>query len=401
MPEAAAVRHNVRLVDTGSDADLHAALMAVDPAAGDLAMRRGVMSAVLLEDLAIDQARVVARVAARGGALAVPNPEGNRCLVLGPRNAVAGIPAGLRAFSDQPRIVDLARTLEAGLLAAVQPPAPLRLGPHTWAFGRRTYVLGILNVTPDSFSGDGVGDDLARVQARAEALVAAGADALDVGGESTRPGHEPVPVAEELRRVVPAVRALAPALGVPISVDTSKAAVARAALEAGAVCINDVWGLRRDPEMASVAAAADAAVICMHNQAGTEYQDLVGDVLRDLRRSLEVAGAAGLSADRCVVDPGFGFGKDATQNLALLRRLRDLRVLGRPLLVGTSRKSTIGRILGGRPATERLHGTAATVALAIAAGADIVRVHDVAAMRDVSRVTDAVVRGRPLDPTPG
>ena len=262
--------------------------------------------------------------------------------------------------------------------------------PFKW--GARTYVMAVLNVTPDSFSGDGIYLDTDAALARAEQFVEEGADLIDVGGASTRPGAEPVDVEEELRRVIPVIERLAPRLPVPISIDTYKAEVARQALAAGATVVNDVWGLRRDPAMAEVARAADG-VILMHNQVGTQYQNLASDILAVLRHSIDLAGAAGIPRERLVVDPGIGFGKTPAQNLKILNRLDFLQELGLPILVGTSRKSTIGKILD-LPPDERMEGTAATVAIAIARGVDLVRVHDVRPLVRVCRVADAIVRLR-------
>jgi dihydropteroate synthase len=253
--------------------------------------------------------------------------------------------------------------------------------------------MGIINVTPDSFSGDGLVDRLEEVVERARAMVEAGADILDVGGESTRPGHTPVPAEEELRRVIPAIRAIRAALpDIPISIDTYKAVVAEAALAAGATMINDVRGLTGDPAMASLAAQAGVPVVIMHDLEIRRPEELIPRLVRELAQRIDRALAAGVKWERIIIDPGFGFGKEPELNLLLLRRLRDVTVLGRPLLVGTSRKRTIGYVLG-TPPEDRLEGTAATVALAIANGADIVRVHDVAAMVRVVRMSDAVVRG--------
>ena len=268
-------------------------------------------------------------------------------------------------------------------------PAPSRF-PFAW--GVRTYVMAVLNVTPDSFSGDGIYLNPDAALARAEQFVDEGADLIDIGGESTRPGATPVDVDEELRRVIPVIERLAPRLPVPISIDTYKADVARRALEAGATVVNDVWGLRQDPAMAAVARAADG-VILMHNQVGTHYQDLFGDILAVLRHSIDLAAQAGILRDRLVVDPGLGFGKTPAHNLEILDRLDVLRELGLPILVGTSRKSTIGKVLD-LPPDERVEGTAATVAIAIARGADLVRVHDVRPLVRVCRMTDAIVRRR-------
>ena len=230
-------------------------------------------------------------------------------------------------------------------------PPPLTIGGREFAWGRRTYVMGVLNITLDSFSGDGLGYDVEAAVAQGRRFAAEGADILDVGGESTRPDFDPVSADEEIRRTLPVIERLLAEVDLPISIDTSKAKVAQAALGAGAHLLNDVSGLRHDPEMAS----------------------------------------AGVPRERLIIDPGFGFGWTEEQNLEILRRLGELRDLGLPILVGTSRKSTIGAVLG-LPVEERLMGTAATVAIAIARGADIVRVHDVKEMVQVCRMTDAVVR---------
>ena len=219
-----------------------------------------------------------------------------------------------------------------------------------------------------------------------------GADFLDIGAESTRPGHQPVSQADELARLLPSLDAVASRVSIPISVDTWKSGVARAALDAGACIINDVWGLKADPGIAVVAAERGAGLVLMHNQQGHVYDNLLNDIVGGLRRSVEAALEAGVPRGNVIVDPGIGFGKTADQNIEVLRNLGRFKELGLPLLVGTSRKSTIGRLLGGLPPEERVEGTAATVALAIAAGADIVRVHDVREMARVCRVADAIVR---------
>jgi dihydropteroate synthase len=289
-----------------------------------------------------------------------------------------------------------AMTAVRDVLLRLSSPAPaLRLGKTVWEFGERTYLLGVINVTPDSFSGDGVGRSPEAAVARALRLAAEGADAIDLGGESTRPGHRPITAEEEIGRVLPALELIAAEVNVPIFVDTSKSEVASAALAAGAHGVNDIWGLRRDPDMAQIVAEASVPVICMHNHIGSDYLDLVGDVLAGLRQSLGLAQAAGIPSHRVVLDPGVGFGKTPTQNYQLLRRLCELKTLGCPILVGTSRKSLIGWLLDERPVEGRLLGTAATIAWSITAGADIVRVHDVAEIRDVTRVMDALARRPP------
>ena len=271
----------------------------------------------------------------------------------------------------------------------------MRIGSLLLEPGRRTYIMGVLNVTPDSFSGDGL-TDAAGAAARAHQLVEDGADIIDLGGESTRPGAQPVPLEEELGRVIPVVERLATDLPAPISVDTTKAEVARQALRAGAAMINDVSALRADPGMAAVVAAARVPVVLMHGYGMREeragHPDVVQEVLAFLSTRVQAAVATGIAPERIVVDPGFGFGKSFEENLEILRRLRELGTLGRPVLIGTSRKGTVGQLLGGLPPARRDEGTAATVAISIMQGADIVRVHNVRMMAAVARVTDALVR---------
>lgn len=305
----------------------------------------------------------------------------------------------------------------------------LTIGSHTLAWGERTYVMGILNITPDSFSGDGLLSSpvtpnstgtvagLEAVLDAARRFLAAGADILDIGGESTRPGSQPVDAEEEKQRVLPVIRAIAAEFpGTMISIDTCKASVAGEALGAGALILNDVWGLRADPDLAGVAARAKAPVILMHNRsnpanieirerhgspgsgaglgkayAGAEYENLLEDVKRELMDSVRIARSAGIPDERILLDPGIGFGKTIDQNLELIDRLDEIRLLGFPVLLGASRKSFIGYTLN-LPPDQRLEGTAAAVAVGITRGADIVRVHDVEAMLRVVRMTDAIVR---------
>lgn len=256
--------------------------------------------------------------------------------------------------------------------------------------GERTLVMGVLNVTPDSFSDGGRFYDHGLALERAGQMVANGADIIDLGGESTRPGHTPVGEEEELSRVIPVLKRMVAEIPVPISIDTTKTAVARQALEAGAHILNDQWSFRADPAMAGLAAEYGAPVVLMHNQKGTGYRDLTGDIVEYFRESIDTASGAGIPRDKIIIDPGFGFGKTPEQNLEVLRRLKELRCLGLPILIGTSRKSMIGKVLD-LPVNQRVEGTAATVALGIANGADIVRVHDVKEMARVARMTDAVL----------
>ena len=292
--------------------------------------------------------------------------------------------------------------------------AELRVGDRVFTWGSRTYVMGILNITPDSFSGDGLlagqtQDPVAAALDQAGRFVQAGADLLDVGGESTRPGAQPVSEAEELERVLPVVKALAGRFDVTLSVDTYRASVAEAALAAGADLINDVWGLHADPALAGVVARSGAPVILMHNRSswaqaqikeklggryvGVPYTDLLADVCQDLLESVDVARRAGIPDEKIILDPGIGFGKTVEQNLELLDRLAEIRELGYPVLLGPSRKSFIGYTLD-LPPDQRVEGTAAAVAVGIVRGADIVRVHDVQMMARVARMTDAITRRR-------
>jgi dihydropteroate synthase len=286
------------------------------------------------------------------------------------------------------------------------------------SWGARTYVMGIVNVTPDSFSGDGLLRSepgwLSVVVEQARRFVAAGADILDVGGESTRPGATSVDAEGETERVLPAIQAIVRAgIDALISIDTYKADVAEAAVKAGAHWINDVWGLRADGRMAEVAARLGAPVVLMHNRSrpanaelqerlggryvGVEYADLLADVRAELLESVFLARQAGVRDDHIILDPGIGFGKTVAQNLELLNRLDEVRALGYPILLGPSRKGFIGYTLN-LPADQRVEGTAAAVAVGIVRGADIVRVHDVEAMARVARMTDAIVRRPPAGP---
>ncbi len=263
--------------------------------------------------------------------------------------------------------------------------------------------MGIINVTPDSFSGDGLLENTDR-RSRDEVIhdavtlalqwVNEGPVIVDVGGESTRPGASTLSLEQELGRVIPVIRALSSALPaeIIISIDTYKAEVARQALDAGASLVNDIWALRADPLMAALVSERRVPIILMANMRGYQKHEIVSDVTRFLAGSIDLALSTGIPWDHLIVDPGIGFGTTPVENLTLLRRLGELRALGRPILLGTSRKSTIGLVLGGLPADERLEGTAATVALGIAQGVDIVRVHDVHEMMRVVKVADAVVR---------
>ncbi len=272
---------------------------------------------------------------------------------------------------------------------------------HRLEWGQQTYVMAILNLTPDSFSGDGLAAEtlprdqiVERAVTRARHFVAEGATLIDVGGESTRPHSAPISIEQELARVIPIIEALHATLPaeIMISIDTYKAEVARQALNAGACIVNDIWALCHDPDMAALISERGVPVVLMANMRGYQKREIVSDVVRFLAHSIDLALAAGVAWERIIIDPGIGFGTTPEENLTLLRRLGELHVLGRPILLGTSRKSTIGKVLGGLPIAERLEGTAASVALGIAQGADIVRVHDVHEMARVVKMSDAIVR---------
>lgn len=263
-------------------------------------------------------------------------------------------------------------------------------GETTFHWSERTYVMGVVNVSPDSFSGDGL-DSVNSALLQAQRFVAEGVDIIDVGGESTRPGSAPISVDEELSRVVPVLEQLASEIALPLSIDTYKFEVAHQALDAGAQMINDIWGLRQEPKLAELAAERSVPIILMSNQRDKPQSDIMFAVISDLNRSIDLALNAGVAWENIIVDPGVGFGKTLEQNLEIVRRLDELKVLGRPILLGTSRKSMIGLVLD-LPPEQRLEGTAASTAIGIAKGADIVRVHDVREMVRVCRMSDAIIR---------
>lgn len=402
---AAAARYNVRPLLPGPEAALRDALVRLGLPAERLTAlaTHGIVEALAVQGLTSDLTRVLERLVQPRGVV-LSNADGSSCVLLAPLMVMGELPAALAQWSGTAET--LGQAIGGVLMARGAAPAPLRAGGHVLDFSARTLVMGILNVTPDSFAGDALHGDLGLTVERAQAFVAAGADVLDIGGESTRPNAQPVDAAEEMARVLPAVRAVAEAVAVPVSIDTRKAAVAEAALAEGAVIVNDVWGLRGDPAMVDVLTAhPEVGLVAMHNQQGTQYGDLMEDICLALRESVRIAQAHDVSDERIVVDPGFGFAKTAAQNLELMRRLRELRALGRPVLLGPSRKHTIGAILGGVAPEERVEGTLALLALAVEAGVSMVRVHDVAKAVRAVRVADAVARGTPPElaamPPPG
>jgi dihydropteroate synthase len=262
---------------------------------------------------------------------------------------------------------------------------------HSLVWGSRTFVMAIINATSDSFSGDGLQGELSHAKTLAAKFTEAGADLIDIGGESSRPGAASLNDQQQIAQVVPTIANVRSVSHLPISIDTSSAEVARAALAAGASMINDIHGLRADPDLAKVAAEFDVPVVLMHNQRNRRHTDVIGDIIAGLRTSLDICDTAGITMDKIVLDPGFGFGWAVEQNLEILRRLPELWELNLPLLIGTSRKSSIGTVLEA-DVRRRRFGTGATVSQAICAGIDLVRVHDVVEMSEVARMTDAIVR---------
>jgi dihydropteroate synthase len=393
-----AARYSVRPLLPGPAGALRDAVLRLGLPADKLTVlaERGAVEALALRGLSSDQIRVIERVVAEGGGEVLSNADGDRAVLLMPLITAGSLPMQLAAWSDNAGEVGAA--IGSVLISRGAPPPPLEVPGHRLEFGKRTLVMGILNVTPDSFSGDGVGDDVHAAVTRAQALAEAGADVVDIGGESTRPSsnREELSTDVEMARVLPVIRALSRRLPVPISVDTRKAAVAAAALDAGALIVNDVWGLRGDPDMAAVIAAhPGTGVVAMHNQHGTEYGDLLEDVCLGLRESLAIAEKAGIAPAQVIIDPGFGFAKTPAQNLELVRRLGELLGMGRAVLVGPSRKSTTGLLIGETDQAYRLEPSLALAVLAVQAGAHMVRVHDVAETVRALRAADAVVRGTP------
>ena len=414
--------YNLRLLQLHTPADLRTELQKIDARSTLLRDQtaQGTGRAIKLERVPVKLARFLYQeLSLEGGMVALPHRLDDRTageadvLLLGTRYQLQHLAIRVRTQSES-ELDLLAGELERALDLFDHPlQGTLKIGASDFQWGVRTYVMGILNVTPDSFSGDGVITSSAgfvgRAVDHAGELISQGADILDIGGESTRPGSQPVSAEEERARVIPVIQALRRSSSLPISIDTYRAETARAALDAGADLVNDVWGLRMDAEMKRVAAARAAPVVIMHNRSkpkdavqtdrlggryvGVEYGDLLADVIRELREQIDLALEAGISADKIIVDPGIGFGKTVEQNLELLDRLGELRVLGCPILLGPSRKGFIGYTLD-LPVDERVEGTAAAVALGIERGADIVRVHDVKQIVRIAKMTDAVVRNR-------
>lgn len=420
-------RHNPRLLRCDTTEDLRAALAAVgtDPLGISTMLPKGRYLLLRLDGVSAIGAHIIKEhmlAWEADAALSTGAYQGAEAttdvLLLGNERAVRGTLAAIQeeALAELRALAEEARAALDNALATER--GTMRIRDHEMAWGRRTHVMGIVNVTPDSFSGDGLIGGQAPPGAVGGAVVNAavqqalrfleeGADIVDVGGESTRPGGQPVDAEAEAARVLPVIEALRRETDAPISIDTYKASVARQALDAGADMVNDVWGMAMDPDLAPLVAARGVPVVLMHNRSkprdtaqearlggryvGVQYTDLLGDVIRELGALVDAAVGAGVARERIIVDPGIGFGKTVEQNLRLLNHLDALRVLGLPILAGPSRKSFIGYTLD-LPPEERMEGTAAAVAMAIVRGADIVRVHDVRIMARVARITDAILR---------
>lgn len=410
---------NLRILEIDTLEELQAEMekIGADPEGIEIMALKGVLRTIKLEGVGYAAANILKQEmlaqgaeAAIAGDIYLGKRERSDVLLLGTLRHYRRLIPKLRG-QPLPSLVAIADEIEEALARYQgQTLGSMEIGGRLFEWGKRTYVIGILNVTPDSFSGDGLmvkEEFIEAALAQAERFAEEEADILDVGGESTRPGSAPISAEEELARVMPVVERLAEEFDMPISIDTYKAEVARQALDAGAALVNDVWGLRMDPDLAGLVAEREVPMILMHNRSrpkdavqeerlgghyvGVEYEDLMADIIRELRRSIQIALDAGVDWDKIIVDPGLGFGKTVEQNLEIMDRLSELKVLGRPILVGTSRKSFIGYTLD-LPPEERVEGTAATVALCIARGADIVRVHDMKEMVRVSKMTDAIVR---------
>jgi dihydropteroate synthase/2-amino-4-hydroxy-6-hydroxymethyldihydropteridine diphosphokinase len=378
----------------------HELLQAIEHVMAELGRRRTVRYGPRLIDIDI---LFYADLQLESDDLTIPHPRlAERDFVLGPLRDIA--PDLVHPTLNE-SVETLWHRLSHSDLIRVTP-----IGNRLWSWGRKTYIQGIINVTPDSFSGDGLGQTadllVERAVAQARRFADEGADCLDVGGHSTRPGHGLLPVSEEIERVVPVIEALAEAVDLPISVDTFRAEIARSAIEVGAHAINDVWGLRFDPSIADIAAEFAVPLMVMHSRltvdyldqfaippagAAYDYADIIQDIADELTWSLETALAVGMPRWLLIADPGIGFGKNLAQNLALIDRLGELRSLGYPLLGSPSRKGFIGKALGGLPPEQRLEGTIAACVLAIDRGADILRVHDVKAVARAARIADAIV----------
>ncbi len=395
--------HNLRVVEISNQAEARRALIEIGSDTGGISWMapKAVHRLLRVEHLSTRAAIILKQeMLSKGGEAAISREAGDfsvdmtDVLLMGTLKQYQQL---CRKLKIQPfGLASLARSIKTVLHNLEQQESrQLRCRQLSLTLGERTLIMGILNITPDSFSDGGRFNNLETAVAHAKQMLDDGADIIDIGGESTRPqtwDEEPLSAEAETGRILPVVERLLQEIDAPISIDTYKAETAMAALQAGAHIINDIWGFLKDPELAKVSADYDVPVILMHNQEGTEYkQSLIGGVIASLRQSIKIAEDAGVRPEQIVVDPGIGFGKTTQQNLAVLRHLDEFRSLGKPIMLGTSRKSVIGNTLN-LPVDQRLEGTAATVAWGIANGADIVRVHDVKEISRVARMVDAIIR---------
>ncbi len=408
MPEAKetaeATRYNPRLVRVENEADAHRILeeLGSDKAGVKIMSRKMLHLSIFIENVQARAAHIIKEVMLSKGAecatpkdlLVIDGTERVSVIMMGTLGQLRKV---IKNLSVQPfGLKTLSGELKDLLQVAFEPgPRLLEAGSYALEIGGRTLVMGVINTTPDSFSDGGSFDTLEKARKRAFEMAAAGVDIIDIGGESTRPGAEPLPLEEELRRTIPLIESLAGELDVPISIDTYKSEVAGKALGAGASILNDITALCFDEKLAPLAAERGAPVILMHMQGepgnmqeNPQYEDVVGDISRFLRERAAAAIQAGISPEKLLVDPGIGFGKTVEHNLEIVRRIEEFRGLGYPLVLGTSRKRFIGSVLD-RPVDQRLLGTAATVAFAISRGVDVVRVHDVEEMVEVVKMADA------------
>jgi dihydropteroate synthase len=396
-------RFNPRVITPSADIILDEMIkLGANPAGIKIMQKKGEFFAVKMLGVGAAAANILKQeILSRGGEAAVSHGTVN----LSAKTTDVLVTGSRRMFEDlleklaqhQFGLPLLAAQVRLALDNYSRCPAAIKIGRRIFDFRKRTYVMGILNVTPDSFSDGGKFFNLDAAVAQALRLQSEGADLIDVGGESTRPGSDPVSAKEEIRRVVPVIRALKRVLRIPVSVDTYKAAVAEAALEAGAAMVNDISGLRFDKKMARVVAKAGASVCVMHilgrpknMQKKPIYRDLISEIYAALKESIAIGESAGILGAKIMVDPGLGFGKTVADNFEILRRLKEFKALGRPVLVGPSRKSFIGAVLG-LPPEDRDAGTAAAVAAAVFGAANIVRVHSVGLMRQVVKITDKII----------
>ncbi|MCR4428673.1 MAG: dihydropteroate synthase [Caldiserica bacterium] len=351
---------------------------------------------IQITGLTLEDSQIFSRETSKFGVVMVSVPddgEQEKILLLGGESRISPLLENLEKIS--PDLRELFRWIQDGLIHLNSPLKPSFFRGKEFTWGSRTFIMGIINLTPDSFSGDGLSNLTDRALERAFEMISQGADIIDVGAESTRPGSTPVSKEEEWERLELFLKEFVPHSPVPVSLDTYKWEIAQKGLELGVSLINDVWGLKKSPQIARLVADYGAGLILMHNKEQPVYQAFLPEVLQGLEKSVEIALRAGVPREKIIVDPGFGFGKTAEHGYYMLKHLETFRSLGFPLLIGISRKSFIGKITG-KPPSERVFGTAAFCALAIERGCDILRVHDVPQIKEVSLVCDRLLRQRDL-----